>query len=56
MDDACARLGVDCRDEENGWATCEMPMGAVLFLSNLIPHRRYKGVVLSSSSSSFHKP
>lgn len=40
MDDACARLGVDCRDEERNWATCEMPMGAVLFLSNLIPHRR----------------
>lgn len=40
MDDACARLGVDCRDEANNWVTCEMPMGSVLFLSNLIPHRR----------------
>lgn len=40
MDDACARLGVDCCDEAANWVTCEMPMGSVLFLSNLIPHRR----------------
>lgn len=40
MDDACDRLGVDCRDEARNWVTCEMPMGSVLLLSNLIPHRR----------------
>lgn len=40
MDDASDRLGVNCRDESQ-WVTCEMPMGSVLFLNNLIPHRRY---------------
>ncbi|GAB5034938.1 phytanoyl dioxygenase domain-containing protein 1 homolog [Nannochloropsis oceanica] len=38
MDDASSRLGVNCHDEGE-WETCEVPLGSVLFLSNLIPHR-----------------
>jgi len=36
-------LGVECTNTDN-WVTCEMPMGSVLFLNNLIPHRSLNNV------------
>ena len=36
-EDAAAELGVDMASDV---VTCEVPFGGVLFLNNVIPHRR----------------